>query len=115
VTTESVFKILKNEEFNHYLYDDNDSGCRTWVTKLVMVLERKAILEQGSYESFLDFAKQARRMKVIGSLMKRKHVFMGESKRIFLVMRLTNPHPRLHSAQSCLYEQACSECFYNRI
>lgn len=52
-TTTDVYNLLVARKFNQYLYNGNGSGCLTWTTALIELLESEGVLPPGSKTSFL--------------------------------------------------------------
>src|SRR5579863_5826410 len=52
-TTTEVYDLLVAKKFNYYLYNGTGSGCLTWTTALVKLLETEGILPKGSEANFL--------------------------------------------------------------
>jgi hypothetical protein len=59
-TTTEVYNLLVARNFNHYLYNGDGSGCLTWTTALVRLLETEGVLPQGSEASFLTKVEEVR-------------------------------------------------------
>ncbi|KAH9972522.1 hypothetical protein BJV74DRAFT_209544 [Russula compacta] len=59
-TTTEVYNLLVAKKFNYYLYNGAGSGCLTWTTALVKLLETEGILPKGSEASFLKKAQEVR-------------------------------------------------------
>ncbi|KIJ15881.1 hypothetical protein PAXINDRAFT_180501 [Paxillus involutus ATCC 200175] len=59
-TTTDVYDLLVAKKFNHYLYNGNGSGCLTWTTALIKLLEDEGVLPAGSEKSFLVKVAQVR-------------------------------------------------------
>ncbi len=60
-TTTQVYELLTEKKFNQYMYNGNGSGCLTWTTALVELLETEGVLPQGSKASFLATVDTVRR------------------------------------------------------
>ena len=52
-TATDIYNLLVAKKFNHYLYNGNGSGCLTWTTALVELLEDEGVLSEGSMTDFL--------------------------------------------------------------
>ena len=52
-TTTEVYDLLVAKKFNHYLYNGTGSGCLTWTTALVRLLETEGVLPKDSEANFL--------------------------------------------------------------
>ncbi|KAI6098601.1 hypothetical protein EDD16DRAFT_558177 [Pisolithus croceorrhizus] len=59
-TTTEVYHLLVAKKFNHYRYNGAGSGCLTWTTRLVKVLEEERVLPAGSMQSFLAKVQEVR-------------------------------------------------------
>jgi hypothetical protein len=59
-TTTQVYDLLVAKKFNHYLYNGTGSGCLTWTTALVELLETEGVLPHGSKASFLKKVEEVR-------------------------------------------------------
>jgi hypothetical protein len=59
-TTTDVYNLLVAKKFNHYLYNGAGSGCLTWTTALVKLLEAEGVLPHGAEASFLQKVQQVR-------------------------------------------------------
>jgi len=59
-TTTDVYNLLLARGFNKYMYNGNGSGCLTWTTAVVEVLEREGVLPPGSKDQFLVTVAEAR-------------------------------------------------------
>lgn len=59
-TTTEVYDLLIRKRFNHYAYNGTGSGCLTWTTALVGLLETEGVLPKGSEASFLKTVEAAR-------------------------------------------------------
>ncbi|KAI8968764.1 hypothetical protein BD414DRAFT_541273 [Trametes punicea] len=59
-TTTDVYNLLVAKNFNRYLFNGAGSGCLTWVTALVNLLETEGVLPAGSVQSFLKIVEKAR-------------------------------------------------------
>jgi hypothetical protein len=51
---------LEAKKFNQYLYNGAGSGCLTWTTALVELLENEGVLAAGAKANFLTTVAQAR-------------------------------------------------------
>jgi hypothetical protein len=61
VTTEYVHQLLINKKFNHFRYNGAGSGCLTWTTRLIKVLEEEGILPHGSLTEFNERVETVRK------------------------------------------------------
>ena len=59
-TTAQVYDLLVAKKFNHYSYNGAGSGCLTWTTALVKLLEAEGVLPHGAEASFLQKVQQVR-------------------------------------------------------
>ena len=59
-TTTQVYNLLIEKKFNYYRYNGTGSGCLTWTTRLVNVLEAEGVLPHGAEASFLQKVQQVR-------------------------------------------------------
>ena len=59
-TTTQVYELLEAKKFNHYVYNGTGSGCLTWTTALVELLETEGVLPHGSKASFEKVVEQVR-------------------------------------------------------
>ncbi len=55
-----MFDLLTARGFNRYRYNGAGSGCLTWTTELVRLLEGEGILPVGSREGFLEKVAEVR-------------------------------------------------------
>ncbi|KAF8156707.1 hypothetical protein B0H34DRAFT_859416 [Crassisporium funariophilum] len=51
-TTTQVYNLLVAKKFNHYLYNGTGSGCLTWTTALMKLLETEGVLPKGPEARF---------------------------------------------------------------
>ncbi|KAI0328430.1 hypothetical protein GY45DRAFT_1000428 [Cubamyces sp. BRFM 1775] len=51
-TTTEIYNLLVAHGFNRYLYNGNGSGCLTWTTALVKLLEAEGVLPAGALKEF---------------------------------------------------------------
>ncbi|KAI0328427.1 hypothetical protein GY45DRAFT_1338125 [Cubamyces sp. BRFM 1775] len=59
-TTTQIFNLMVAHNFNRYAYNGNGSGCLTWTTALVKLLEDNGVLPPGSLKGFLETVAKAR-------------------------------------------------------
>ena len=59
-TTTEGYNLLVAKKFNHYLYNGTGSGCLTWTTALVRLLEAEGVLPKGSEADFLKKVDEVR-------------------------------------------------------
>jgi len=59
-TTTDVYNLLLARGLNKYMYNGNGSGCLTWTTAVVEVLEREGVLPVGSKDQLLLKVSEAR-------------------------------------------------------
>ncbi|KAI6119792.1 hypothetical protein EV401DRAFT_1888016 [Pisolithus croceorrhizus] len=59
-TTKDVYELMVAKKFNYYKYNGEGSGCLTWTTRLVEVLQEEGVLPAGSMASFLAKVDQVR-------------------------------------------------------
>ncbi|KAJ3879764.1 hypothetical protein F5051DRAFT_438493 [Lentinula edodes] len=59
-TTTDVYNLLVAKKFNHYQYNGAGSGCLTWTTALIELLENEGVIAVGSKISFLKKVDEVR-------------------------------------------------------
>ncbi|KAI0658255.1 hypothetical protein C8Q70DRAFT_184474 [Cubamyces menziesii] len=59
-TTTQIYELMVARNFNRYMYNGNGSGCLTWTTALVQLLEDEDVLPPGSVAAFQAKVAQAR-------------------------------------------------------
>ncbi|KAI6098595.1 hypothetical protein EDD16DRAFT_557847 [Pisolithus croceorrhizus] len=59
-TTTEVYELVVAKKLHHYMYNGGGSGCLTWTTKLVDVLETEGVLPAGSKANFLKKVEEVR-------------------------------------------------------
>ncbi|KAI6146605.1 hypothetical protein EDD17DRAFT_95120 [Pisolithus thermaeus] len=59
-TARDVYDLMVARRMNHYLYNGAGSGCLTWTTALVDVLEKEGVLPSGSMANFSLKVQEAR-------------------------------------------------------
>ncbi|KAI6105002.1 hypothetical protein EDD16DRAFT_32642 [Pisolithus croceorrhizus] len=59
-TTTEVHDLMVAKKLNHYMYNGAGSGCLTWTTRLVQVLEEEGVLPTGSTARFRAKVREVR-------------------------------------------------------
>lgn len=59
-TTTDVHNLLVANKFHHYKYNGAGSGCLTWTTALIKLLEDEGVIAVGSKSSYEELVDKVR-------------------------------------------------------